>query len=63
MPPSDAERDSGQDVAVISEILYLANLMLLPVLAFLILLGYWWRHRKTAGPLGRCHLAQTVSAR
>jgi len=62
MPPSDAERDSGQREAVMAEALYLTNLMLLPVIAFLILLGYWWRHRKTAGPLGRCHLAQTVSA-
>ncbi len=62
MPPSDAERDAGHREAVIAEALYLTNLMLLPVVAFLILLGYWWRHRQTVGPLGRCHLAQTVSA-
>ncbi len=62
MPPSAADRPAGQGMAVTAETLYLVNLMLLPGLAFLILLGYWWRHRADAPPLGRCHLAQTVSA-
>lgn len=62
MPPSAAEQPAGQGIAVTAEALYLTNLMLLPGLAFLILLAYWWRHRADAPPLGRCHLAQTVSA-
>ncbi len=61
MPPSDAE-SAGQNVAVIAEALYLINLMLLPGVAFLVLMGYWWVKRGHAPPLGRCHLAQTVSA-
>ncbi len=62
MPPSDAEHDDGRTVAVVAESLFLVNLMLLPVIAFLILMGYWWAKRATAAPLARCHLAQTVSA-
>lgn len=58
MSPSD----SDQTLAVAAEVLYLANLLLLPGLAFVALLALWRRHRWSAGPLGRCHLRQTVSA-
>ena len=52
----------GQSIAVSSEVLYLANLLLLPGLAFFGLLALWSAHRRTAPPLARCHLRQTVSA-
>lgn len=52
----------GQGIAVNAEVLYLANLLLLPGLAFLGLLVLWFAHRRDAPPLGRCHLRQTLSA-
>lgn len=52
----------GQSLAVTAEVLYLANLLLLPGLAFLILMGLWRRHRHVAPPLARCHLQQTLAA-
>ena len=65
MSTSDNESGSnqaGQTLAVTAEALYIANLLLLPGLAFLFLLALWHRHRYTAPPLARCHLAQTISA-
>lgn len=63
MPPSDADAPpAGQGLAVAAEALYLINLMLVPGLAFLILVGLWWREKDRAPALARCHLAQTVSA-
>jgi uncharacterized Tic20 family protein len=47
---------------VTAEVLYLANLLLLPGVAFLALLRLWSKHRRTATSLARCHLRQTVSA-
>lgn len=52
----------GQGIAVGAETLYLVNLLLLPGLAFLALLAFWFAHRHDAPPLGRCHLRQTLSA-
>lgn len=52
----------GQGIAVSAEALYLANLLLLPGLAFLALLALWFAQRRDAPPLGRCHLRQTLSA-
>lgn len=52
----------GQGIAVSAEVLYLANLLLLPGLAFLALLALWFAQRRAAPPLGRCHLRQTLSA-
>ncbi len=63
MSPSGNEPKAappGQDIAVMAEMLYLANLLLLPGLAFLALLLLWARHRHTAPPLARCHLRQTL---
>ncbi len=67
MPLSDAETtadvsQAGFGIAVAAEVLYLSNLLLVPGLAFLVLLGLYFRERQTAAPLARCHLAQTVSA-
>ncbi|MDP2265782.1 MAG: hypothetical protein Q8J70_04440 [Thiobacillus sp.] len=52
----------GQGIAVGAEALYLANLLLLPGLAFLALLALGFAHRHDAPLLGRCHLRQTLSA-
>lgn len=60
MSPSDNE--PGQSLAVTAEGLYLINLLMLPGLAFLALLALWLKHRRTAPPLARNHLRQTVSA-
>ena len=55
MPPSDAER--GRNLAIAAECLYLANLTVAPVLAFLALL---WLNRRPAPALARCHLRQAI---
>ena len=60
--PASAEPDEGFWLAVAAEALYLANLLLLPGIAFLVLLWLWWRFREKAGPLASAHLAQTLSA-
>ena len=52
----------GQTLAIAAEVLYLANLLLLPGLAFLALLGVWSKHRHTAPALALCHLRQTIAA-
>lgn len=70
MPPSGNERtqadslaaNPGQGLATAVEVLYLVNLLLVPGLAFVILLVVYWRNIKTASPLARCHLQQTLVA-
>ncbi len=67
MPPSDVDTTAdvaqpGYGVAVAAEVLYLTNLLLVPGLAFVVLLGLYLRERQSAPPLARCHLVQTVSA-
>ena len=52
----------GQRLAVAAESMYLANLLLLPGLAFIALLILWFKHRRRAPPLAMCHLKQTLSA-
>lgn len=67
MPPS-AGRESdtadtpppGQNLAVVAESLYLANLLLAPGIAFAALLRLWLKHRDTAPELARRHLKQTT---
>ena len=63
MPPSaDDSEQPGQTLAVVAESLYLANLLLAPGLAFIILLRLYFKHRASAPALAVCHLRQTVSA-
>lgn len=59
MKPSAQE---GYALAVAAEALYLANLLILPGLAFVILLVLWRMYVATAAPLARAHLSQCVSA-
>jgi hypothetical protein len=62
MPPSETDDAiPGQTLAAVAEALYLANLLLLPGLAFLILLVLFIQHRQRAPALARCHLRQAVS--
>ncbi len=52
----------GQELAVIAESLYLVNLLLVPGIAFVILLVLAWLRLRSAPPLAACHLRQTLSA-
>jgi len=56
---NEANAPAGQALAIKAESLYLINLMLAPGLAFLVLAWLWFKHRRTAPPLARCHLEQT----
>ncbi|MDP2785377.1 MAG: hypothetical protein Q8O38_12410 [Sulfurimicrobium sp.] len=64
LPPGEGwdEGPPGQTLAVAAEALYIANLLLLPGLCFIILLRLYFKHRATAPALAVCHLRQTVSA-
>jgi hypothetical protein len=64
MPLSDTEPrpTEGQGLAVAAESLYLVNLLLVPGIAFLILLVLYIRHRASAPALARGHLQQTLAA-
>lgn len=65
MPPSAPDaaelQVAGQTLAVIAELLYLVNLLLLPVIAFSVLVALYLRHIKTAPALAVCHLRQTLA--
>lgn len=56
------DHEPGQTLAVTAEVLYLANLLVLPGLAFFILLVLWRKHRHAAPALARCHLRQALAA-
>jgi len=58
----DAAVPEGAGLATTAEALYLINLLLLPGLAFLILVGIYLRRRRDAPPLALSHLQQTLSA-
>ena len=67
MPPSDDQTIDepgvpGQSLAVLAESLYVANLLILPFLAFLVLAIVFLKQHSTAPPLARSHMQQTVSA-
>ena len=52
----------GTGLATTAEALYLANLLILPGLAFLILVAIYLRRRRDAPPLALSHLQQTLAA-
>lgn len=56
------ENMPGPLLAVVAEGLFLANLMIIPGVAFLILLFLWLRHRKHPSVIVRNHLEQTLFA-
>lgn len=49
-----------RDYAVAAEVLYLLNLLLLPGLAFALLLLLAYRERASTNPLTRCHIRQAL---
>src|SRR5574343_1468535 len=65
MQPSDddfgfTEEKPGQALAVLAESLFLANLLLIPGLGFLVLAGLWLHFRQTAPALARQHLTHAT---
>jgi len=52
----------GQDFAVMVEALYVINLLLVPVLAFIILVYLFLKKHGSLPPLANSHLEQTISA-
>lgn len=52
--------DKGQRLAVLAQALYLGNLLVAPGLAFGVLLWLWFKHKDSAPPLARQHLAQAT---
>lgn len=60
LPPEEAL--PGQRLAVLAESLYLANLLLLPGLAFAALAWLYLHRHGTAPRLARAHLRQALSA-
>ena len=55
----DYDANQGKTLAVISEGLYLLNL-LFPLLPVVVLAWLWWRHRRHAKALVRNHLHQSL---
>ena len=61
-PPEADTPVPGQGLATLAEALYIVNLLLLPGLAFLVLLVVYVRNIHSAPALAVCHLRQTLSA-
>ena len=51
--------DNNRNIAIIAEALYLANLLILPGVAFLILARLFVKHKDKLSELGKSHLIQT----
>lgn len=64
MADNTAKNDTvaGQDFAILVESLYVINLLLLPVLAFIVLVFLFLKKHGTLPPLAESHLEQTISA-
>ena len=58
MPPSAA--DSGRNLAIAAECLYLANITVAPVLGFVALLWLYRRQTPQTPAVARCHLRQAL---
>jgi len=59
---SKQEEVAGQDFAVMVEALYVINLLLVPVLAFIVLVYLFIKKHGSLPPLANSHLEQTISA-
>ncbi len=60
--PGDESSAAGQRLATLAESLYVANLLILPFLAFAVLVFVYLTKRSLAPPLAKSHLDQTVFA-
>jgi len=58
----DEDEVDGQGLAVLAESLYVANLLILPFLAFFILGFIFLKNHGAAPPLAKSHLEQTLFA-
>lgn len=54
------ENMPGPTLAVAAEALFLANLMIIPVLGFVLMVVLWNKHKHHEDPIVRNHLQQTV---
>lgn len=54
--------DEARLLAILAEALYLANLLVMPGVAFLWLAFLAYRNRHASSALARCHLRQTLAA-
>ena len=61
-PPVEEQAVEGQSLAVVAESLYVANLLILPFIAFFVLVYIFIKQHGSAPPLARSHLEQTLSA-
>lgn len=57
-----SSRVPGQSMAIFAESLYLINLLVLPGLAFFVLIWFYLKYEHRSPPLAGCHLRQTFSA-
>lgn len=62
MPVLKHDEGESTSLAVIAESLFLINLLLLPVLAFVLLLFVYWKFHGQTNVVNRNHLQQTVTA-
>ena len=65
MPPMDDNKSyvlPGISLATAAETLFLANLLILPVFSFLLLILLYSKYRKTEDTTGLCHMRQTLLA-
>ena len=60
--PVEEQAVEGQSLAVAAESLYVANLLILPFIAFFVLVYIFIKQHGSAPPLARSHLEQTLSA-
>lgn len=60
MTSSDQNTQESDSIAVLAELLFLSNLMLIPFFSFIVLLWYY-RQRTNYSQLAAEHLQQTVS--
>ena len=62
MPVSPDNAETDTSIAVTAQALLLINLLLLPGLAFLVLLGLYLKLRRTGSEFSRFYLQQSLSA-
>jgi uncharacterized Tic20 family protein len=62
MQPSANSKPAGQQLAVLAESLYVANLLILPGVAFIALAVLFFNKHNSSPPVAECHLEQSMSA-
>ena len=64
MPPLDTIDNEAENttIAVLAEVLYLSNLLLVPGVAFVVLFFLYKKHVHSTNDVNACHLKQTLEA-